>query len=215
VKKSENYFHFLLTSFVAVIIVSNVISGKLIQLGPLTLAGATIFYPVTFLITDIVGEIWGKERGLKVILWGFYGNLLLLLGNIFIIWAPGADAFVHQAAFETVLGASSRIIIASMVAYMVSQYHDVWAFAFWKSKTGGKHKWVRNNLSTMTSQILDTFIFTMVAFYGLMPNEVLWSIGLTQYGVKFVFALFDTPFFYLATAHLEGIVRQEGVEVLS
>lgn len=209
-KKSEVWFQFLLSTFIAAIVVSNVITGKLIQVGRFTLPGATLLYPITFLITDIVGEIWGKDRGFRLVLWGFYGNVILLLGSLFILRAPAPGFFENQSAYEVVLGSTPRIILASMVAYLFSQLHDVWSFAYWKERTQGKHKWIRNNVSTMVSQLIDTSIFVLIAFAGVVPTPALWQIAISQYIFKFGIALADTPFFYYATAAIERSIGKEG-----
>ena len=209
-KKSEVWFQFLLSTFIASIVVSNVITGKLIQFGRFTLPGATLLYPITFLITDIVGEIWGKERGFRLVLWGFYGNVILLLGSLFILRAPAPGFFENQSAYQIVLGATPRIVLASMVAYLISQFHDVWSFAFLKEKTGGRYKWIRNNVSTMVSQLIDTGLFTVIAFSGVVPTGALWQIAVSQYLFKLVIALADTPFFYYATASIERSIGKEG-----
>ena len=133
-KKSEVWFQFLLASFMSFIVVSNVITGKLIQLGPFTVPGATLLYPFTFLVTDLVGELWGKERGYRLVLWGFYGNAILLIASIFVIRAPYPGFFENQSAYEIVLGSTPRIVLGSMIAYLLSQFHDVWSFAFWKHR---------------------------------------------------------------------------------
>jgi hypothetical protein len=90
-----------------------------------------------------------------------------------------------------------RIAIASLIAYLISQYHDIWAFHFWKEKTGGRHLWLRNNLSTLISQLLDSLIFTLMAFAGTLPFTELIQIIITTYLLKLVVALIDTPFIYL------------------
>lgn len=208
-KKSEVWFQFLLSTFIAAIVVSNVITGKLIQFGRFTLPGATLLYPITFLITDIVGEIWGKERGFRLVMWGFYGNVILLLGSLFILRAPAPGFFENQSAYEIVLGSTPRIILASMVAYLFSQFHDVWSFAFWKEKTHGKHKWIRNNVSTIVSQLIDTSLFVLIAFLGVVPTEALWQIATSQYLFKLIIAVADTPFFYYATAAIERSIGKE------
>ena len=213
VKKSEVWFQFLLASFLSFIVVSNIITGKLIQLGPFTVPGATVLYPFTFLITDLVGEIWGKERGYRLVLWGFYGNIILLLASVFIIWAPAPGFFESQAAYEIVLGATPRIVLGSMVAYLLSQVHDVWSFAFWKGVTKGRHKWIRNNLSTMSSQIIDTGVFVFIAFYGIVPNAALWQIASSQYVLKFLIALADTPVFYWISGILQRNALEEGEQM--
>ena len=96
-----------------------------------------------------------------------------------------------------------------MVAYLFSQLHDVWAFAFWKKITKGQHKWIRNNLSTMSSQVIDTGLFTIIAFYGVVPGPALWGIATSQYIVKFIIAALDTPIFYLVSGHLERVFAEE------
>ncbi|KAF0194548.1 MAG: hypothetical protein FD169_1752 [Bacillota bacterium] len=208
-KKSEVWFQFLLSTFIASIVVSNVITGKLIQFGNFTLPGATLLYPITFLITDIVGEIWGKERGFRIVLWGFYGNVILLLGSLFILRAPAPGFFENQSAYEIVLGATPRIVLASMVAYLFSQLHDVWSFAFWKKITRDKHKWIRNNFSTIVSQLIDTGLFVLIAFAGVVPTAALWQIAFSQYLFKFAIAIADTPIFYYATAAIERSISKE------
>jgi hypothetical protein len=87
-----------------------------------------------------------------------------------------------------------------MIAYLVSQHHDVWAYGFWRKKTGGRHMWLRNNASTMTSQGIDTLIFITLAFYGLVPNSILLQMMAGQYVIKILIAALDTPFIYLALA---------------
>jgi uncharacterized integral membrane protein (TIGR00697 family) len=91
-----------------------------------------------------------------------------------------------------------RIALGSLVAYLVSQLHDVWAFQFWKEKTSGKHLWIRNNLSTLVSQAIDSLIFCLIAFTGLFPADVWFEILLTTYLFKLIVAIFDTPFIYIA-----------------
>ena len=104
----------------------------------------------------------------------------------------------QQSAYEALLGPNRRIVLASLLAYLCSQKHDVWAFHFWKALTGGRHKWLRNNLSTMTSQLIDTVIFVGIAFWGVVPN--LGEMILAQYVLKLLIALVDTPLFYVFTA---------------
>ncbi len=89
-----------------------------------------------------------------------------------------------------------RIAFASLLAYLISQYHDVWSFNFWREKTGGKYLWLRNNASTLISQAIDSVIFTGVAFFGTIPFGELMQIFITTYMLKLVVAVVDTPFLY-------------------
>ena len=111
----------------------------------------------------------------------------------FSLWWPKAPFWNQEEAFQTILGTTSRIIIASFVAYLASQFHDVWAFHFWKKATDGRYLWLRNNLSTAVSQFIDSFLFITIAFYGVLP---IWPLIMGQWIVKFTIAVLDTPIIY-------------------
>lgn len=197
--------------FTAGLLTANVISTKIFTWRGITITVGIFLYPITFAITDVVSECYGKEISKKVVWTGFFANVLML----FFLWLgrvlPPASFWQHQEAYEVILGAVPRITIASLIAYIVSQTHDVWAFHFWKEKTGGKHLWLRNNLSTIISQAIDTVIFIGIAFIGTMPWRALGIMMLTQYIMKFIFALLDTPFVYWLVAWVrkdDGSVRE-------
>ena len=105
---------------------------------------------------------------------------------------------IMQPHLKAIFGLMPRIVAASLVAYLISQHHDVWAFHFWKGVTRGRWLWLRNNLSTMVSQLLDTTVFTFLAFWGIFPWPVFWQIFITTYIFKWLIALIDTPFLYFA-----------------
>ena len=192
--------------FTALIVIANVISSKIIfvgEIGSVNLIGpaGVIVYASTFLITDIIGEIYGKEYSKKAVITGFFANIIAVIAILIAInWTPApflSNEFLNS--FNKILGFTPRIVLASMVAYLISQTHDVYAFHFWKRKTKGKHLWLRNNASTIVSQAIDTAVFITIAFYGLVANEVLLSMIFGQYVLKVFIALFDTPFIYIAT----------------
>ncbi len=111
---------------------------------------------------------------------------------------PAADFWVeNNDAYKVVLGIVPRIILGSLCSYTVSQYHDIWAFHFWKKLTKNKFLWLRNNLSTITSQFIDTLIFVTIAFYGSVPNNILISMVIGQFLIKLLIAIVDTPIVYL------------------
>ncbi|MCD6127050.1 MAG: queuosine precursor transporter [Methanomicrobia archaeon] len=181
------------TFFVTSLIISNITAVKIVSYGKLVFPAAVLAYAVTFLFTDVYSEIWGKKEANTLVRIGFLCNILaLFLIRFSIILRPAS--FYDQSSFVNVLGGSSRIILASMTAYLISQHHDVWAFHFWRDKTKGKYLWIRNNASTMVSQLLDTSIFIFLAFYGNAP--ILTMIG-SQYLIKLIIAAIDTPFCYI------------------
>ncbi len=195
ITKEDNFFLILTTSFIALLIVSNIIATKLIVIGNLIVPAAVICYALTFLITDTVAEIWGKERTKVIIKLGFFASIVAAFFIKLSIIMPAASFWPNQSEYELILGANIRIVVASMTAYLISQFHDVWAFHFWKEKTQGKYLWLRNNLSTATSQLIDTGIFIVIAFYGTGAPLLALIVG--QYIVKLIISICDTPIVYL------------------
>ncbi|MBT7902306.1 queuosine precursor transporter [Candidatus Woesearchaeota archaeon] len=189
---------FLIGTMAAMAVIANVLAAKIVQFGPFTVAGGIIAFSVTFLVTDIISEKWGKKEARKAVWCGLFANVLFVV-SIFIAisWDSAPFAMELGNMFNSVLGLTPRIAIASMIAYTISQSHDVWAFHFWKKLTKGKHMWVRNNASTVVSQAIDTALFTMLAFYGVFPNNQLSFIILGGWLAKVVVAILDTPFMYL------------------
>ena len=119
--------------------------------------------------------------------------LSFLLTSASIVWPP-ASFWPHQQAYQTILGSSARIMVASLTAYLFSQYHDVWAFHFWKRVTTERFLWLRNNASTIVSQLLDSVVFITIAFYGSLP---VIPLIFGQWVIKVGIALLDTPLVYL------------------
>lgn len=197
-KKTNDNLIAINAVFIMSLLVANIVAGKVVDLFGFIVPSAVVAYGITFLCTDVINEIWGKEQAQKTVMLGLKVQLastaLILLA---ILLPPAVFATDFNIAFKTVLGQNVRVVFASLTAYLVSQYHDVIAFNFWRKKTNGKHKWLRNNASTLVSQIIDTAIFITIAFWGMVPN-LLWMI-ISQYVVKAIIALLDTPFFYLLT----------------
>lgn len=204
-KKNQTNLLILNCVFVVSLILSNILAAKIVTFGSFVIPAAVVAYPITFLMTDIVGEIWGKKQANLTVKIGLACQILSL-GLIFLaIQLPVAGFADNQEVFQSIMGAGVRVTLASMTAYICSQSWDVAVFHSLKAKSNGKHKWLRNNVSTMTSQIIDTSIFITVAFYGVVPN--LLVMILSQYVIKFTFALLDTPIFYLLTR--ESKVEEE------
>jgi len=184
--------------FVMSLLVSNVTASKIISIGNLIVPAAVVAYAITFLCTDVIGELYGKEEANKTVRLGFILQLFSIgLLYIAIKLPPAPFMIEYNEVFQQVLGQSLRVVIASLIAYTISQFNDVYIFHKLKDMHGSKHKWLRNNLSTITSQLIDTSIFITIAFYGIVPN--LWALILGQFTIKVVLALLDTPFFYLLT----------------
>lgn len=190
---SERYFIILLSIFIGGITIASVLANKIISIGNIFVPAGILAYSITFIVTDVISEIWGKERAKETVFGGFIALLAVLaLVQISLAW-PRASFWQGEEAFQAILGSTPRIIVASFIAYLVSQFHDVWAFHFWRRVTRQKHLWLRNNLSTAVSQLIDSVLFVTIAFYGVMP---VWPLIIGQWFIKFVIAVIDTPVIY-------------------
>lgn len=207
-KKTQENLNMLTIVFIVSLVIANVITGKIIDTGfvlfgqPLTIAGAIICYPICYLITDIVGELWGKQEANKIVKYGFFGQVLATLIIVATTYTPYIDPTM-QYAYEKLLGQNWVFVVGSLSAYLVSQYLDVHIFHKLKERFE-KHKWIRNNASTMTSQFVDTAVFVTIAFgfgFGwIFDNQVaLLNMLIGQYLIKVIIAALDTPIFYLLT----------------
>jgi len=171
---------------------------KTIELFGLTTTLGNVLYASVFLATDLLGEFYGKQEAKRGV---FLGFTVLAMATAYmqiaLKFTPTPDDFA-QPHLEAIFGLLPRIALASMAAYLVSQMHDVWAFHFWKKRTGEGKLWLRNNLSTLVSQMLDSVIFCFIAFWGIFPGPILVEILITTYLFKAVVAVLDTPFIYAA-----------------
>lgn len=192
-EKNMKSFIILLSVFIGSITIASVLTSKIVNVFGFFVPAGILAYSVTFVCTDVISEIWGKERAKNVVIGGFVALVtVFIVVQIALVW-PKAPFWQGEDAFHSILGSTSRVIIASFIAYFISQYHDVWAFHVLKKMTGNKHLWLRNNASTAVSQLIDSSIFITIAFYGVMP---IIPLIFGQWIVKVVIALLDTPIVY-------------------
>ncbi|ADB58380.1 queuosine precursor transporter [Archaeoglobus profundus] len=190
--------------FSTLTVLANILANKIVAVGSFIVPAGVIVYSTTFLVTDVISEVYGKEVAKKAVICGFLANLIALMSlNLVLIWEPAPFAIEVSEAFSKALSQTPRIIIASLIAYIVSQMHDVYAFHFWKKVTKGKYLWLRNNASTVVSQAIDTTIFITLAFYGTFPLQTIAGMIFGQYIVKVIIALLDTPFIYIASSFMK------------
>jgi len=187
------------------VIVANIQVIQTVELFGLVATLGNIVYASSFLVTDILSENYGKEEAKKAVWIGFFSLIATtLLMNLALAFQPLAgDEFATTAhsATSTIFSLMPRIAVASLTAYFLSQRHDVWAFHFWKKRFPKNNQlWLRNNLSTMISQLIDSVVFVLIAFYGVFETAVLLEIFITTYVLKFVVAAADTPFVYWGKA---------------
>ncbi|MCB9664107.1 MAG: queuosine precursor transporter [Alphaproteobacteria bacterium] len=233
----ERVYLVLAATFVVLLILTNVVGAKLFA-SPLhadwALTTGILTYPFTFLVTDLVSEIYGKRRADFMVLLGFVLSFFML-GVLWVAqsvpahpaWASGGfytDGWIagagrppgdatqgYQHAFESVFAVNGVLLFGSMLAYMVAQLTDNWLFHFWKRLTHGRHLWLRNNGSTWISQLLDTAIVNSILFYVGFGME-LWTgvwIMLTIYLHKLILAVLDTPMIYLGVWLIRRVLADE------
>ena len=210
----------LASLFTGSVVAANLIGVKVIpffRLGGFQFTGSVgiFLFPLTFLITDIVAEVYGPKATRSLVTGTLVTLVLVLVATAGATVLPPASRFAAQNdAYVSIFRGSLRITLASIVAFSLSQYHDVWAFDFWRRRTGGRFLWLRNNASTLASQLIDTVIFMLIAFWGIGERFtlgfVLGSMVPPYYVLKVLAAFIDTPLVYLGVAMLRkaGVGRE-------
>ena len=208
-EKSKKIYLYLAATFIAALVVCNLIANKFItiDLGFKTfiISAGVLPYPITFLITDILSEIYGKKKTARIV-WAGFGASLFVLGVLLLAqqFTAIAGSPVDDETFNKVFGNSWRVIFASMTAYLCAQLIDVRIYHFWKEKTAGKHLWLRNNFSTVFSQLVDTTLVVCVLFLGVRSHSEIIQFILDGWLFKILCAFIDTPLLYASTAFIRN-----------
>jgi len=233
-RRADSLYVFLASAFAVVLVLTNIIGTKLFHLfpdggpawinggQPITLTAGIVTYPITFWLTDIVSEIWGRRRANQMVVLGFFMSLVMLVVvQIGVLLPPSehwelpergfADSASMQAAYAAVFHNPRLLLFASMVAYLVAQLFDVRLYHFWRRVTRGRHMWIRNNGSTVFSQLVDTIIVNGIFLrWGLdMEWPMIWEVILWVYLCKVAIALMDTPLLYLGRSVLRRVLGLE------
>ncbi|OGK11453.1 MAG: hypothetical protein A2Y63_03555 [Candidatus Riflebacteria bacterium RBG_13_59_9] len=181
------------------IIMCNLQVVKQVELLGIAATLGNIAYGVTFWCTDLLSEKYGKKQAKRGVLIGFIALIMFSAVMAFVpLYTPGESDWGDRLV-SPLFRFVPRLALASVCAYLVSQYHDVWLFHLIRDITGGRYLWLRNNAATMLSQLWDTLIFCTIAFVGVFPWPVLIQISLSTWLLKAIVAALDTPFIYLGT----------------
>ena len=189
--------------FVTVLLVSNVASSKIVAMGPFTFDAGTILFPLSYIFGDILTEVYGYARSRRVVWIGFAMMLFASLIFMMVGWLPAAGDWGGQAAYDQILGLTPRIVGASLIAYFFGEFSNSFILAKMKIATQGKFLWARTIGSTLVGEGFDTVIFVSVAFWGTLPNELLWTIMLSNYVFKVGVEVLFTPLTYAITGFLK------------
>lgn len=203
------YFDILVALFVAVLLISNIASTKILTLWKFTFDGGTILFPLSYIFGDILTEVYGFKRSRRVIWLGFMSALLMSLIFFIVQILPPAADWSNQQAYERILGFVPRIVLASLLAYFAGEFSNSAILSRLKIFTHGKFLWTRTISSTIVGQGLDTIIFCIVAFYGTMPGSLLWAVIISNYIFKCSVEICFTPVTYAVVKLLK---RRENID---
>lgn len=194
----------LLACIVLSILLANLQGPKLTVIFGMETSLGVIFYSSIFFATDLMSEKFGKKAADNAVMMGFsVSAIILIMLSISLLFLPSTQnqqtfsSEVHES-FVRILDFTPRFIFGSLFAYLISQRFDVWCFHKIKAWTNGRHLWLRNNLSTMASQTVDTTLYALVVWWGVVDLEQAISLGLAKMVFKIAIAAFDTPFIYWA-----------------
>ena len=203
--KKDFKLHLLLGLFCGLLVGMNLLGGKITSLFGISVSVAIFMAPLAFLITDIVEEVYGRKVTQNFVWAGMATIIIMFLYTALFVVLEPHTRYSFNEEYKTIFGASLRMMIASVIAFFLAQTHDIWAFNFWKEKTKGRFLWLRNNLSTVVSQFIDSTVFMFIAFYALTPKftmAFIFSLIIPYYLFKVLFAVLDTPFVYLGVKWL-------------
>lgn len=214
--KNYRYYEFVLVAFVAVLLCSNLIGpAKIAQLdlpvvGAVTFGAGVLFFPISYLFGDILTEVYGYGRDRRAV-WAGFGALAFASVMAFVVvnLPPAPFWLDRQPAIETVFGNTWRIVLASLIAFWAGSFANSYVLAKMKIRTGGKHLWMRTIGSTLVGELLDSALFYTIAFYGVMSNEQLITVTLTQYVLKTGWEVLATPLTYVVVGTLKRLENED------
>jgi hypothetical protein len=212
-RKGYRYFDLVMAIFVAVLLISNVASSKILDLGPFTFDGGTILFPISYIFGDILTEVYGYSRSRRVIWIGFGCAALMALVFAIVGALPPAEGWRGQEAYMTILGQTPRIVLGSLIAYFAGEFSNSYTLAKMKVFTHGRWLWTRTIGSTIVGEGVDTLLFVLIAFYGLYNPSLLLSIIISNYLFKTGFEALVTPLTYLVVNNLKRVENEDYYDV--
>ena len=207
--RNYRFFDLIVGLFVAVLLISNIASTKIVDIWRFTFDGGTILFPLSYIFGDILTEVYGYRQSRRAIWIGFLSALImsLVLGLIGLI--RPAEGWELQEAYMSILGQTPRIVAASLIAYFIGEFSNSYILAKMKVFTGGKWLAARTITSTIAGQGIDTIIFVFIAFFGVYSNSLLIAIIISNYVFKVLMEVAFTPLTYKI---VNGLKRVEGVD---
>lgn len=194
--KNYKYLGAISVFFVSILLISNVASTKIVDLKWFVFDGGTLLFPLSYIFGDILTEVYGYKKARGVIWLGFF--MALLMSFIFIVVGklPSAEGWNNQSAYDAILGLTPRIVLASLIAYACGEFSNSYILAKMKIWTKGKILWARTIGSTVVGEFVDSIIFIVIAFWGILPNSLLLTLIISNYLFKTAIEVLFTPITY-------------------
>jgi len=209
-ENTPRYFDIVAGLFVGIYLISQISSAKLVSLGPFVFPGAIVIFPVSYIFGDILTEVYGYARTRRVIWVGFVSAALLAIVLLVVQYLPPAPNWTLQTEFESLLGIVPRVIAGSLMAYWAGEFVNSYVMAKAKVWTGGRMLWTRTIGSTLVGQLVDSVVFGVVAFAGIVPWSVILTLAGSIYLFKVLYEILFTPVTYFVVGRLK---KAEGVDV--
>ncbi|HEY7306038.1 MAG TPA: queuosine precursor transporter [Bryobacteraceae bacterium] len=203
------YLDALITLFVTVLLISNIIATKFFAIGPLRVSTAQMLFPITYIFGDVFTEVYGYAASRRAIWYGFFASFILVMLSYVAVIIPPAPEYLDQHAFETIFKPVGRIVVASLLAYWCGEFANSFTLAKLKLLTKGKYLWTRTIGSTVVGQAVDTTVVMFAAFYGMRSTHVIVELIVSGYVIKVVYETLMTPVTYAVVNFLK---RTESVD---
>jgi hypothetical protein len=208
-EKSYKYFSAISVFFVSVLLISNIASSKIVDLGRFTFDGGTLLFPLSYIFGDILTEVYGYKKSKSVIWLGFCSALIMSLVLIIVGRLPPAPGWDNQDAYNKILGLTPRIVLASLAAYFCGEFVNSFVLAKMKILTQGKWLWTRTIGSTVVGEFVDSLIFVLIAFAGILPDHLLFVVIVSNYVFKTLVEILFTPLTYKVVDFLKKTEKED------
>lgn len=204
---NSNTFLLLTVIYVTCILIANILAAKIINIFGIALASGILVFPITYIIGDVLTEVYGFKKAKQVILYGFLGNLLMVIAFYVAMKLPYPAFWANQEAFELILSNTPRILLASFTGYLAGGFSNSFIMDYIKNNSKIKFLWFRTILSTLVGEALDTSIFILIGFLGTMSTSAVLTMLVSQLVVKVLYEILFTPFLYLITNKIKKIEK--------
>lgn len=208
--RSYKYFDLVMAAFVTILLCSNVIgAAKVAQFGDFKFGAGVLFFPLSYVFGDVLTEVYGYARARRVVWAGFSALIFASLMSAIILWFPPAEGWPNQGAYETVFGATPRIVFASLVAYFCGEFCNSYVLAKMKIWTSGRLLWSRTIGSTIAGELVDSLVFYPLAFLNTWPTRLVITVLFTNYLLKVGWEVVMTPVTYKVVNFLKRVEHED------